>query len=50
MTTTRDIADAFAVIFRMDGTFKPSGERTKMDEVATCTVADGKTVEERFYY
>jgi ketosteroid isomerase-like protein len=42
--------DAFAVIFRMDVTFKPSGERTKMDEVATYVVADGKIVEERFYY
>jgi ketosteroid isomerase-like protein len=42
--------DAFAVIFRMDVTFKPSGERTKMDEVATYVVKDGKIVEERFYY
>lgn len=42
--------DAFAVIFRMDVTFKPSGERSKMDEVAVYTVKDGKIVEERFYY
>jgi ketosteroid isomerase-like protein len=42
--------DAFAVTFRMDVTFKPTGERSKMDEVAIYTVADGKIVEERFYY
>jgi ketosteroid isomerase-like protein len=34
----------------MDVTFKPTGERSKMDEVAIYTVADGRIIEERFYY
>ena len=49
-TLFKEALDAFAVIFRMDVTFKPTGARSKMDEVATYTVADGRIVEERFYY
>jgi ketosteroid isomerase-like protein len=41
--------DQFAVVFRVDVTFKLTGERTKMDEIAVYTVAGGKVVEERFY-
>lgn len=39
----------FAVRFTMDVTPK-GGKRTKMDEVALYTVANGKIVEERFFY
>jgi ketosteroid isomerase-like protein len=42
--------DQFVVRFKMDVTFKPSGQRTQMDEMAVHTVADGKIVEERFFY
>ena len=42
--------DQFIVRFKMDLTFKPSGERSQMEEDALYTVADGKIVEERFFY
>ncbi|MBK9655173.1 MAG: nuclear transport factor 2 family protein [Rhodanobacteraceae bacterium] len=42
--------DQFAVRFVIDVTFKPTGERTQMDEVGVYTVKDGQIVEERFYY
>jgi ketosteroid isomerase-like protein len=42
--------DQFAVIFRMDVTVKQTGVREQMEEVGLYTVADGKIVEERFYY
>jgi len=42
--------DQFAVRFELDATFKPSGERSKMDEVALYTVRDGKIVQEEFLY
>ena len=43
--------DRFAVIFRYDVTFKPNGQRSKMEEVGIFTLnADGKVVREEFYY
>ena len=42
--------DEFAVRFALDMTFKPSGERSTMTEVAVYTVADGKIVHEKFLY
>ncbi len=42
--------DRFAVIFEMDVTFKPSGERSQMREVAIYHVAGGKIVREEFFY
>jgi hypothetical protein len=42
--------DQFAVRFRMDTTFKDTGARQQMDEVALYTVKDGKIAEERFLY
>ena len=36
--------------FDMDVTNKPSGERTRLSEVALYTVANGKIVEEQFLY
>ena len=42
--------DRFAVIFEMDATHKPSGQRTQMKEVGLYTVADGKIVREEFFY
>lgn len=42
--------DQFAVIFRLDVTHKPNGQRMKMDEVALYTVEDDKITEERFLY
>ena len=42
--------DQFAVLFEMDVTNKPSGERTQMSEVALYTVAGGKIVQEEFLY
>ena len=41
--------DQFAVRFKMDVTPK-DGARMLMDEVGVYTVADGKIVEERFFY
>jgi hypothetical protein len=43
-------ADQFAVRFVMDVTFKETGVRSTMDEVAIYTVANDKIVEERFFY
>ncbi len=40
----------FAVGFRMEVTFKPSGQRFAMDEIALYKVADGKIVYEEFFY
>lgn len=42
--------DHFAVVFKLDVTFKPSSKRFKMEEVAVYTVADGKIVREEFFY
>ncbi len=42
--------DSFAVIFKMDVTMKPVGQRFKMEEVAVYEVKDGKVARERFYY
>jgi ketosteroid isomerase-like protein len=42
--------DQVAVVFWMDTTHKPSGERSQMEEVAVYQVKDGKIVEERFFY
>ena len=40
----------FAVVFRMDVTFKPQNKRFRMEEVAVYKVADGKIVYEEFFY
>lgn len=42
--------DQFVLRFKMDVTFKPTGERSTVDEVAVYTVREGKIVEERFFY
>jgi len=42
--------DQFAVLFELDVTFKPSGQRSQMSEVALYTVRDGKVVQEEFLY
>ena len=42
--------DQFAVLFQMDVTFKPSRQRTQMQEVALYTVSGGKIVQEEFLY
>lgn len=42
--------DQFIMRFKMDLTFKPSGERMQNDEDGLYTVKDGKIVEERFFY
>jgi hypothetical protein len=42
--------DQFAVLFEMDVTNKPSGQRTRMSEVALYSVAGGKIVQEEFLY
>ena len=42
--------DQFVLRFKMDVTFKPTGERSQVDEVGLYTVRDGKIVEERFFY
>lgn len=41
--------DQFAVTFKMDPTHTQTGERTAMQEVAICTVADGKIVREEVF-
>ncbi|MEM6488704.1 MAG: nuclear transport factor 2 family protein [Pseudomonadota bacterium] len=56
-TTVHDVSfkgpmvngNAFAVIFSMDVTMK-GFPRMQMEEVGLYTVADGKIVEERFFY
>jgi hypothetical protein len=40
----------FAVVFKLDVTFKPQSKRFKMEEVALYKVADGKVVYEEFFY
>lgn len=42
--------NGFAVYFEYDTTFKPTGERTRMKEMARYMVADGKIVKEEFFY
>ncbi len=42
--------DDFAVYFKYDVTFKPTGKRFPMEEAALYTVRDGKIVREKFYY
>jgi hypothetical protein len=42
--------DQFAVRFTMDVTERASGRRTQMTEVGLYTVADGRIVDERFFY
>lgn len=42
--------DGFAVYFNYDTTFKPTGRRSMMKEMAKYTVADGKIVKEEFFY
>ena len=40
----------FAVHFTFDVTDKPSGKRTKMDEVGLFTIENGKITREEFFY
>lgn len=40
----------FAVQFTFDSTFKPTGQRQSMTEMALYTVKDGKIVREQFFY
>ena len=42
--------DQFAARFELDVTFKPTGDRQKMVEVALYTVSNGKIVQEEFLY
>jgi SnoaL-like domain len=42
--------DKFAVNFAIDVTFKPTGKRHTMTEVAVYTVTNGKIVHEEFLY
>ena len=42
--------DQFAVQFKMDVTFKPTGSRMQNTEMALYTVKDGKIVQEEFFY
>ncbi len=42
--------DRFAVRFTYDVTFKPSGQRFTMNEVALYTVQDDKIVRDEFFY
>ena len=42
--------DSFGVHFFLDVTPKAGGERMKMNEIGLYKVADGKIVEERFFY
>ncbi len=45
------IADRqFAVKFEYDTTFKPTGDRVVMTEMALYDVADGRIVREQFFY
>jgi len=51
-TTTGPFAsvEKFAVIFNLDVTFKPTGKRIQMSEVAVYTVENGKIVHEEFLF
>ena len=40
----------FAVQYEYDSTFKPTGERVNMKEMALYTVKDGEIVREEFFY
>ena len=40
----------FAVKFDYDTTFKPTGQRVEMTEMALYEVADGRIVREQFFY
>lgn len=40
----------FAVYYKYDVTFKPTGKRAIMEEMALYTVNDGKIVREEFFY
>ena len=40
----------FAVRYAFDCTFKPTGKREEMEEMALYTVKDGKIVREQFFY
>jgi len=40
----------FAVVFKLDVTFKPQSKRFTMEEVAVYKVTDGKVVYEEFFY
>ena len=42
--------DQFAVHFDYDVTFKPTGERMRMSEMALYTVTGGKIAHEHFFY
>src|SRR5665213_4272931 len=42
--------DQFVVRFKMDMTFKETGQRSNLDEVGLYTLKDGKIAEERFFY
>ncbi len=42
--------DQFGAHFEMDVTFKPTGVRQKLVEIALYTVSDGKIVQEEFLY
>ena len=42
--------DQFAVHYVYDTTFKPTGQRNVMTEMALYTVTDGKIVREQFFY
>jgi SnoaL-like domain len=42
--------DKFAVYYNFDVTFKPTGKRNPMEEMALYEVKDGKIVREQFFY
>ena len=42
--------DQFVVRFKMDMTFKETGQRSRLDEVGLYTLKDGKIAEERFFH
>lgn len=42
--------DQFAVEYAFETTFRPTGQRSQMSELALYTVKDGKIVTEQFFY
>jgi len=42
--------EKFAVQFKFDATFKPSGDRHTLEEIGVFTVEGGKVVREEFFY
>lgn len=42
--------DRFACVMKYDVTFKVTGQRFKMEEIALYTVANGRIVREEFFY